>query len=459
MTVLTLNESAFLGRATQDTLAVAISFDANQAGRVDPETERAIRHVTFLSRPEDNPEQFARNDWDEVVRDHSERILRQNPSRRQHDLFLMYLSGYFHELRHAHDLLGSCCGQDILFLLANCYQNTAYLLNDLKKWQVATGKDIPVPLPPAEQFEALSPDSVTILNKYRNTVENFRGFQRPFGAPYWLTPVDLLEASACNAQLTVLHELFGAENTFRVTELIARSPAANRYLRARNSVADYLASKGFTQVHSDALTYIIWSSLMALKPHGQSMADGLNPVIAFEGIVEVASRHPDVLHLEDAIKAVDAFCSEWDLMTPLEMGEYFTANMDRRLQSKTGGGYEEIRKAHEGLRASFELMLQTVTRHPNGFTNLNMYPWAIVNSALPSVLVRTYSNGEMHDYLSPGVAHLSAKQWTLLDILGCGLRVLSEGFGALGDSNHENMIMEALRNQEDHTFRFRDTFF
>lgn len=458
MNLFTLNESASLGRTTQDTLSITIDFDAAQLGGVELQTEKAIRHVIGLARPEHNAEPIEWSEWDETIRRYSDQILQADSTGKQHDLYLLFVSGFIHEMRHAHDLLASCYGQDFLFLALNCYQNVPALLENLKLWQVSQKKAIPVPLP--IEFEVLSPDSQRIVKRYREIIESMRQAQLPLGSPSWLTPIDILETSACNAQLGFLNEVFGPEHTFRVAQYIALSPTANKYLRARNSVADYLSSRGFNKgVMNEALNYLVWASLMLLVPKDRSKAKGLNPSIAFEAFVEQLGRKQHKLGVEEAAEAVVAFCEAWGLKTPKEMGSHFQDLTRQRLDSIPVNSLKVIRESHIGLSESFVRMQQFIEQHPASYFNSGAYSWGIIGGNFPAVLVRTRAARRMDDFVSPGMPTLSYENLGFMDAMGCTLRVLCEGFGALGDDELESMIFDLLRNSSDHSFDFKDTFF
>ena len=469
MSLLTLSEFSALGHITQDTLAITLDFDSVGLGKVKPYTEKAIRHVLGLWRPADDLRPISAKDWDAVFRDYATKIASEDKTGVQRDLYLLFVSGYIHEVRHAHDLLATCYGQNQLFRLLNCYQNIHYIFFRLREWQTKTGNEIPIPLPDSFEFDE---SAMNVVKKYRSVISEIRDLQIPKGTSGWLTATDVLEISACNAQLSFLIEMFGYEEAFRVTQLIAMSPNAHRYLRARSVVHDYTQTMGIREgVSSAALSYIAWASLMLLGQKDTFIVNGLNPAIAFEGILEKAIQTKKKIETSVAMNAVSSFCSEWQLRSPKEMQDAYTRLAEKRiddLSSKakyalTGRSVEvdknENLANHVGFLKAFTHMKQLIEGTPNYYFDMSLYPWGLVSEVFPSVLVRTRSNGISTDFLSGGINLISYDNLSSIDFSGCSLRVLSEGFGSLSDSRAENDLFASLRSSSGFNYRFKDSFF
>lgn len=459
MKIFTLHESSSIGRITLDTLSIMIDFDSDALGNICPITERAVRHLTGLVRPEDNLKPLKWNDWDTTIRAYSDEIMNFDSSGEQHDIFLLYISGFIHEIRHAHDLLSTCYGQYMLFSLMNCYQNVNILLGDLKDWQISTQKPIPIPLQESNGNIELSSESWMVINQYREIIKDLKGYHQPLDTPYWLTPNDILETSACNTQLAFLNEMFGTDQSFKIMTQIASSAKADNYLRARNTTLDYLSSCGVNRIKDEAINYLVWASLMMLTPRGEKMSKALHPVISFEGFVEQLGRDSKNIGIDEAIVAVKGFCDEWGLQYPSEMAKYYERHMSNNISKLPDGTPDQILQCHLGLKKSF-LKLQTVIdNYPKSYFDGQAYPWTLISNLLPSVFVRTRSDGNMSDFLSAGEDILTSQDWSFLDATGSIMRILSEGFGSLADSKLETTILNTLSKDRDHNYKFTDGFF
>ncbi|WP_296994226.1 hypothetical protein [Thalassospira sp. UBA1131] len=459
MSVFTLNESSFFGRASQNTLSIFLNFNENSHGKMESEVEHKVRHILGIQTPERLNTHIKRDDWDDVIRDYSDQVIALDTSKKQYDLFILYLSGFFHELRHAHDLMATCYGQDILFTLANSYQNSAAILNELKDWQVKTGQPIPVPLPSTDNWAGLSQDARTVCIRYKERISEIQKYQTPLDRPASLSITDLLETSAVNAQIEFIHDILGREAAEHCYALIAKSPAAKKYLKCRTSVVDHLSADGITGIETKAINYIIWASLMAMKPNKGNMSLSIHPCIIFQGIVECLSRKSGYVGIEETSTAIKTFCNEWGLILPMEMAKYYSSISEKRLASIPKDSNSLLAKSFEGLRDSFQLMQNIIEELPDLYFNLNHYPWAIRDGYLPSVLVRTRSSSSNHDYLTSGIRTLNHDDWILLDVLGSTMHILTYGFGSLDDNDYEQTIISAIQNSRDHKFFFHDSFF
>lgn len=460
MNCFTLNEFASLGRITHDTLSVTIDFDGSQLGKMAPLTERAIRHVIGLSRPDEGVSEIKWEEWDTIMRQYSKQIMADDPSGKQHTLYLLYVSGFIHEMRHAHDLLGSCYGQEVLFLLLNSYQNVPFVIEDLKQRQKATGRPISLPLVLGRD-QGLDATSEQVVRRYRESISRIQHLQDSEGNFTVVTVVDLLEMSACNSQLSFLSEVFGHEATFEVSCQIALSPGADKYLRTRNNVIDYMHSRGIQSGSvTDMLNYLVWASLMRVGPDGQQMSEGVSPSILFEAYIQKVVDRGNDASVEEARVSVNEVCIEWGLRTPREMYEHYLSVMGKRLESfPLEGDPLNRHECYRGLRQAFIRMNEVMQHKTDGYFTGSLYPWLLIGGNFPLVLVRTCSKGALEDFTSPGMEILTYDNWTSMDINGSILRVLSQGFGSLGDPVFENMVMDMLRKREDHNFEFRDSLF
>ena len=163
-----LDAGGAIGRTAFDSVTVHLNLRPGALGTPLPEVIAAVRRLLGLRLPGDDGENLAWQDFDTEARNCYERIKAIDPTHGQLRLFLAYLSSYFHELRHAHDLSLTAYGLDVLFLLLNVYQNLPALLSALAEWQAAhPEKLIPLPLRGHEALlPGLSKDTTGLLYKF-----------------------------------------------------------------------------------------------------------------------------------------------------------------------------------------------------------------------------------------------------------------------------------------------------
>jgi hypothetical protein len=118
-------------------------------------------------------------------------------------MFVACFSSFFHELRQAHDLLGSTFGQQSFAVNFNLYRYAPVLLAGLADWRDAQPpRRIPFPLTAAiEELTGVSDDVLMLTRRFASADERFRGFvTEGEDSSDGHTLIHLVEASATNAQ-------------------------------------------------------------------------------------------------------------------------------------------------------------------------------------------------------------------------------------------------------------------
>jgi hypothetical protein len=135
MSLLPLYSSSAFGVTTEENLALLINLDSSGLGPTSPLVANAVRHLCGLFLKDDELKPIPIDDYYAVARDYYERIGREDKTGVQALSFLSYVSAYFHEIRHVHDLLATNYGQTVLFKNLNYYQNLPTIIAGLAEWQ------------------------------------------------------------------------------------------------------------------------------------------------------------------------------------------------------------------------------------------------------------------------------------------------------------------------------------
>jgi hypothetical protein len=469
VSLFTLNEASAFGQLTHDSLAISINLDQNGLATPELYTATAIRHLLGLLMPSDDLQPIAWDQFDRVAKEYDHAITERDPSGRQRLVFHAYLSGYFHELRHAHDLLGTVYGQEVLFQLLNCYQNAPALLGALASWQLKNpSRRVPIPLHKyVDELPDLPNEIVNLVRRYEEVYDSIRRFQAAPRAMYSLLDiVHLLETSATNTQLAFLNDIFGPEATFDLTSMIAESARSRLYLQARNEIRDIILSRRFVGANLSAvINYLVWCALMGMTPRGRKLSEGPSPVVVFEALIEHLLSTSREWDLESARAGVQDFCVTWDLHTPQEMRDRYADIMKKRAASFAAsegiGGerdlgvfgecYPAVIEAHERIQGLIE---SNSDLHFKGET----YVWAVLAGNYPSVLLRVRHQGQVHDFVSRGEECLQPHQWVMMDLLSMAARMMIMGFGTTGDHPLEEHLFDLLTvdGWNGHRFQFED---
>jgi hypothetical protein len=466
MSMLGLDDGASIGRTALESLIVHLNLKPGSLGAPAPEVITAVRSLVGLRFPGDEGDDVTWEQFDSEARAHYTRIKAIDSTGLQLRLFLAYLSGYFHELRHAHDLSVTGYGQDALFLLLNIYQNLPAVLSNLAEWQVKhPGILIPLPVRRHEAFwPELSSDVIQVLVKYAEIDDRVRAMhESTAGASSSLSAIHLFEAVATDVQMDFIHELFGEEAVYEFSHLLLEGNKAPLYLQVRNYVHDVFSSRGFQGHGLGALiNYLAWCALMGLTPRGSKLDQHVPATVIFEGLVEYVSLHCLRWDMETCSQTVHNYCDRWSLYYPEEMIEiYRKSTIGKRLESmeripKTSAyeGAHRIARCYQAIVKSYDFLHQQIKLHPDFYFVGRFYAWNLLAGRLPAVFTRIHLSDQSHDFMTRGNQFLSSDQWGWMDMLSTTMRLLLKGRGQTADPVVEDIVFSQLTEQGWHGHQF-----
>jgi hypothetical protein len=404
---------------------------------------------------------------DEEARACYARIKALDPTGLQLRLFLAYLSGYFHELRHAHDLSVTTYGLDALFLLLNVYQNLPAILSHLATWQAKHPGDlIPLPIRGDDALLRDLPEDVArVITKYAEVNDRLRTLEDTPSVSSSLSAIHLFEAVATDIQIDFLHDLFGDEAVYEFTRLLLECKKAPLYLKVRNDAQDVFASRGFRGPGLGAIiNYLAWCALMGLTPRDGTIAQHIAPALIFEGLVEHVSRQCSRRDMEAVREAVYGYCDRWRLCYPAEMVDlYRQRSINKRLESMAKipeipdyEGARRIAGCYRAMAETYDFLHQRIQASPEIFFVGRAYAWNLLAGQLPSVFVRVHQDNQSHDFVTRGREFLNVEQRLLLDGFSTIMRLLLKGRGQTADPTFEDIVFRQLTQTgwNGHQFEF-----
>lgn len=432
------------GATLQDNLTVLIDLDHSAFGHPTEDVGLAIRHMCGLALPADNLSPLTFDDYDEVAKDYYERIGREDPTGQQLLIFLIYVSGYFHELRHAHDLIGTTYGQEVLYQKLNLYHNTPYVLEAFAHWLEEDPKRR-VPLPLSLQLGELADlenydQLCDLLDHYSSVQSDIAAFDSPSHARHTVLRTEhLLETSAIDVQLDFVHDLFGDEAVYILTEFIGGGGRADVYLRIRNDLAEAFHSSGYRGYGLGAIiNYLVWCALMGSVPPGGKLGETPSPTILFEAITEYVLRNSQARELTSVRDDLRHFYSSWGILPPQHMIEHMKTKLSKRHAEFAEGiatlaPGDEYRlgfvKADEYFIEAFHKMTDFMDSQLEGYFGGRRYVWNVILGVLPSVHVKVRVNGTEHDTMSSGTSTVHPDEWTLVAAMSTIFNLLARGRG------------------------------
>src|SRR5688572_2541122 len=111
--------SSNFGVTTPDSLTLLLDLENSALGPTSPEVASAVCHLCGLLEADDSLKPIPLDDYYAVAKDYYDRFLNDDPSGLQCLTLTSYVSAYFHELRHVHDLISTGYGQNLLFKYLN----------------------------------------------------------------------------------------------------------------------------------------------------------------------------------------------------------------------------------------------------------------------------------------------------------------------------------------------------
>ena len=453
-----LNSPTAFGAALQDNFTILLNLDQSCMGTPSDEVKSAVRHLCGLITPEMNLEPIHPDNYYEAAKTYYDQIKASDPTRRQLSIFLLMFSSYYHEIRHAHDLMATTFGQDILFGMMNCYQNTPAVLTELTNWLSADlSRRIPLPLKDnISECNGISSDIVRIIDKYNEFFSELQAFQKLNRASsFCVTTTHLLETLAIDIQMDFIHDLYGDEAVILLTEVIQRSPQSTTYLRIRNDLRDAFYQAGYRGDKLGVIiNYVSWISLMGATFPGAKLSEGPSAVVLFEGLSDYLVRKAKSKSLEEAMKAISTFCREWGFLEPNDMQHKVrTVLLDR--ESKLinaisalppGNSIEPLAKAYSSFIKSFIFLHDLIANSPLSYFGQRIYVWSFLHGIMPSVHVKVKEKGKSDDFMSLGQEKIKFDDWNLFCLFSTVFRVLMEGRAALR-TFFDDMVMNLLLEQ------------
>lgn len=432
-----LHEAAGFGSTLHESMSIWIDLDSCPLGPIDPLVLTAIRHLCGFYGQQAGFAPVTWENFDVLAKQYYDKIASLKDSGTQRLIFMAYLSGFFHELRHVHDLMATTYGQGILFKFFNCYQNTPQLLAELTDWQRRnpTGK-IPLPLVSTiETGEILSEEMGRLLAAYSKASRDMESLEtHEFANTPKLTVTRLLEASAVNAQLGLINELFGSHAYYHFLTFINQGSNAQTYLQVRNDLNELFESRDVKGSGLGAvIDYLIWATLTLTSHASSPLSEGPNPVLLFEALAEYVIRRAGILQFDSIVKIVDEFYDEWGFKRPrLVMREYHDVLEKRRANLAEHWHDPELQEfsilsdTYEGLVKSHSRTNDWLKDHPELYFGPN-YFWSVVGRRLPSALAIVRHNGRIERFLTPGETTIPYEGWDTTVILATTINILLKG--------------------------------
>jgi hypothetical protein len=452
------NSSAF-GTTIQDNLTILIDLDQNILGPTSKEVSRAVRHLCGFILPEDDLDPVNFDNFDIVAKEYYHSIQVNDPSGQNLLVYLAYLSGFFHELRHAHDLLSTTYGQDFLFQMLNLYQNTPSILSQLREWSKQRSMQ-PVPVPLKDNIPLLSElpqDILNLLEKYNSLQDDFRAFHAPRQRrPSNITVTHLLEGSAVDIQLDFIYDLFGEEAYHLLVEFIQNGDRSRLYLQIRQELLDIFNDRGFRGMGmGTVLNYLLWCALVSTTFPNRKIQEGPNSVILFEALVEYVSRRIKKFDDDDfgnLQELVIEFYDSWGFLPPKAM--------QARIQQFLSGRVERIEKTYQthGLSHSvrdittpyrsfakaYEHMNLLIDSSPITYFGQRLYGWSFLRGLLPSIHTKVKIDGKLQDFMTYGPKVIDFEGWNYFFLNSSLLRFLMEGRSFAQVSFTDDLIYNLL---------------
>ncbi|PDT83635.1 hypothetical protein CO669_33030 [Bradyrhizobium sp. Y36] len=430
--------SEAFGRALTDTLIIYLDLDQSALGPTPPEVGAAVCRLLGLRGPDIAlaPEKETVDDIYAIAHADLDRFQRNDPSGRAALIFVAYVSTFFHEARHVHDLLSTGFGLDILAAEFNYYQNALPLVGHLRKWQVSTSLSVPMPVAvdhPA--IQSWTPRAARLIEGYTTLASRLERAGAPDRGIYgWMSNIHLLEASAGTVQLDIAHDLFGDEGIVLFDQLVRRGASARKYMWLINDFVELIQqrSKAREQI-GRMMAFLLWTSLQGGR--GDSSEPGLSPVAFFHAAADFVSRRADrANNVEQMQLLLDEFCTLWKL--PLS-AVTLTAN-EKRVQMRTGKfaqGWQAIDEAAPahfadifvGLSDAHLRLTKQIQTIPEIYFVGRFYSHAILLGHLPGLRVDFKFGDINHTAFTPGQPCLDPAVWDKAALYAAILSVLLKG--------------------------------
>src|SRR5215213_366167 len=432
-----LYSSSAFGVTTPDSLTLLINLDNSIFGPTSPEVAAAVSHLCGFYEAGEKRKPIPADDYHQVARDYYEGLLRADPSGVQSLSLLCYVSAYYHELRHVHDLMSTAYGQTVLFTYLNYYQNMPALVTELTRWQERyPTRSIKLPLGShLSEMKDIDDDIRKLIlqfPKLHGTIDNLD----PAGDGFHgrLTARHLLECSATNAQTSLVSDVFGDEAHTRLIEFISEGAAAQAYWQINSDMLEAFYAKGFRgRGLGKLISYLAWCALFGGIQGGEQTGDGVSIVNFYHALVEHVVHHIDVIDFESVRSLVDGFCDAWGLQTPAGNVKATRADLESRAQRMEkawhDSGASEIGAplvaAYKKIVGAFVDINEVIAEMPEQY--FGNYFWLVSSGILPSAHLFVKREGKLLHGLSSGTELLPVDTWDYIAHTASVLTVLLDG--------------------------------
>jgi hypothetical protein len=437
-------------------LTLLINLDHSIFGPTPPEVAAAVSHLCGFFEPDEERKLIPADDYYQVAKDYYDGFLRSDPSGEQSLSLLCYLSAYYHELRHVHDLMSTTYGQTVLFTNLNYYQNMPSLVAELSHWQERyPTRSIKLPLGPNlsemkdidENLRKLIlqfPQIHRTINKLDDAGNGFHGR---------LTVRHLLECTATNVQSSLVNDIFGDDAHTRLIQFISEGAAAPAYWQINSDMLEAFYAKGFRgRSLGRLISYLAWCALFGgIQSDGQK-GDGVSIVNFYQALVEHVVHNIDVIDFESVRSLVDEFCDTWGLQRPAQNVETTRAYLEGRAQRMETAWHDSgaseigapIVAAYKKIVGAFADINEVIGTFPEQY--FGNYFWLVATGKLPSAHLFIKRNGQLLHGLSSGTELLPVNEWDYIAHMSSVLTVLLEGPNK--DSDFWFLQENALTNLE-----------
>lgn len=452
-----LYSSSAFGVTTPDSLTLLINLDDSIFGPTSPEVAAAVSHLCGFYQPGEGQKRIPADSYYQVAKDYYERFRRADPSGAQSLSLLCYVSAYFHELRHVHDLMSTAYGQIVLFTNLNYYQNMPGLVAGLSKWQDAhPNTNIKLPLGShLSELEEIHADIRKLIlqfprlhrtiGKLHDTGDGFHGR---------LTVRHLLECIATNAQINFVNDVFGESAYTSLIRFISEGAAAPEYWQINSDMIEAFRAKGFRGGGlGELISYIAWCALSGGIQTGEQTGNGVPIVNFYQALVEHILHHIDVIDFESVRGLVDDFCGQWGLQTPAQNIQTTRADLEGLTQRMEAGWHNlggaskvgaPLVAAYKKIVGAFGDINQLIAKMPEQY--FGNYFWMVSSGSLPSAHFFVKRDGQLLRGLGPGTELLPVDTWDYIGHMASLLTVLLDGPNR--DSDFWFLQQNALTNLE-----------
>ena len=454
-----LYASGALGSTLQESMTILLDLDHFGDRRVPDDVAAAVAHVTGFRLPGEKLPAINFDNFDTTARDYFNKI-ETHHGEEMAAVYVAFVTGYFHEMRHAHDLLSTKYGLDLLSSTFNLYRNTPELLMGLERWCTEDQRRF-VPLPIGKVRDDYPETVRGILVRHQKLDERLRGFMSDVGDPVGAyTVMHLLEASATVTQLGIAQEIFGYEGIGLLRDLIAGSSQGAYYLNVFEDVLERVGARESNQsAVGPPILLMLWCALQITTFPGRPDSEGPSPSVMFEELCEqfirkTARDEPLSIGLFD-----DAFRG-WGLMTPAEVVER-TKSEYRERAKQVRKQYEEAGLGTDLFSDGFTQFVDThayftkiISENARAFFDPSIYVWMYVKGLLPAVHVKLHYRGEVNDFMSFGATTIAAEQWGTLAAMSTAFNIVMRGRNTSSLTFLEDIVFKLI--VEKWNLRFRD---